>query len=159
MRARGILLKSYLWHRERMVRGILWASVVAKIKITWGGRLLQGLEKGVEGLVGEHVHFIDDVHFVFVLGGKILDVLPELPDFVDPPVGSPVDLQDIHRNPVPNLLAEGALVARMAGGTLPGSSTPWPGSGPPKSCPPPGVRQTGRRGPPVSWRWRFAAPG
>ncbi len=29
-------------------------------EIDMGGWLLQGLEQGVEGLGGEHVHFIDD---------------------------------------------------------------------------------------------------
>ncbi len=76
-----------------------------------GGGLFQRLQKGVEGLVGEHVDFIDDVDLVPVLGGKVLDILPQFPDFVDPPVGSSIDLQDIHRNPVPDLLAESAMVA------------------------------------------------
>ena len=29
--------KSYCWHRERMVSGILWYSVVAKMNFTRGG--------------------------------------------------------------------------------------------------------------------------
>ena len=40
----------------------------------------------------------------------------QFPDFVDPPVGGPVDLQDVHRNPVPDLLAEGTLIAGVAVG-------------------------------------------
>ena len=32
-----ILLKSYRWHLLRMVTGILWASVVARIKMTYSG--------------------------------------------------------------------------------------------------------------------------
>jgi len=37
MSARLILLKSNLWHLDRMVRGILWGSVVARTKMTCAG--------------------------------------------------------------------------------------------------------------------------
>ena len=30
-------LKLYCWQRERMVAGILWYSVVARMNTTWGG--------------------------------------------------------------------------------------------------------------------------
>ena len=53
--------KSKRWQRERMVAGILWASVVAKMNLTCGGRLLQRLEQGVERRRREHVDFVDDV--------------------------------------------------------------------------------------------------
>ena len=33
----GIMRKSYCWQRERMVSGILWYSVVAKMNFTRGG--------------------------------------------------------------------------------------------------------------------------
>ena len=33
----GIRRKSYCWQRERMVSGILWYSVVAKMNFTRGG--------------------------------------------------------------------------------------------------------------------------
>jgi hypothetical protein len=81
-----------------------------------GRGFLQRLEKSVEGLIGKHVHFIDDVDLVFVLGGKILDILPQFPDFVDSPVGSSIDLQYVYRNPIPDFLAERAVVTGVTRG-------------------------------------------
>ena len=44
----GIMRKSYCWQRERIVSGILWYSVVAKMNLTRGRRLLERLQEGVE---------------------------------------------------------------------------------------------------------------
>jgi hypothetical protein len=64
------------------------------------------------------MHFIDDVDFVFVLGGKILDVLPQLPDFVDPPIRGPVNLQNVNRDPLADFFAKRAMIAGMGGRAL-----------------------------------------
>ena len=37
MASGSMRLKSNRWHRERMVGSSLWTSVVARMKITWGG--------------------------------------------------------------------------------------------------------------------------
>ena len=83
-----------------------------------GRRLLQGFQQGVEGLVRKHVHFIDDIDFVLVFGGKVFDVLPELPDFVDPAVRGPVDFQHVDGNSIPDLLTGGAPVAGLRSGAF-----------------------------------------
>ena len=44
-----------------------------------GRRLLQGLQQGIEGRIGEHVHFIDDVDPVLALGRQVLDLFPDIP--------------------------------------------------------------------------------
>ena len=81
-----------------------------------GRRLLQGLQQGVEGLLGEHVHFIDDIDLVLALGRQILDLLPQVPDLVDAPVGGAVDFQDVQGGAVGDLPAHLAGVVGVRGG-------------------------------------------
>jgi hypothetical protein len=41
-------------------------------------RFLEGLEQGVEGLGGEHVDFVDNVDFVFALGGREINLFAQV---------------------------------------------------------------------------------
>ena len=60
--ASGVIpAKSYRWHRDSTVIGILFASVVAKKNLTCGGGSSSVFKQGVEGPGREHVHFVDVV--------------------------------------------------------------------------------------------------
>src|SRR5512135_381621 len=59
--------------------------------------LLQGLKQRVEGLVREHVNFIDDVDLVLAAYRSILDGLAQLADVLDAAVRCSIDLDDVHR--------------------------------------------------------------
>ena len=59
------------------------------------GRLLQRLEQGVEGGVGDLVRFVEDVDFEAVAGGTVAGGLAEFADFVDAAVGGGVDFDDV----------------------------------------------------------------
>ncbi len=83
-----------------------------------GRRLLQSLEEGVEGRVGEHVDFVDDIDLVRPLGGHVLDLLPQVPDFVDAPVGGAVDFQHVQGGAVGDLPADLAGVVGVGRGAL-----------------------------------------
>src|SRR5262249_11618246 len=70
---------------------------------------------GVEGRLGEHVDFVDDVDLVprpLRPGG---DAIAQLPDLVHAVVAGPVDLLDVHVLPLGDGLAALALVARGRG--------------------------------------------
>ena len=81
-------------------------------------RLLQGLEERVPRLVGEHVHFVDDVDLVAVARRGVAHRLPQLPHRVDAAVAGAVDLQDVHRARLGDLQAGRAGVARDRGRPL-----------------------------------------
>ena len=81
--------------------------------------LLQALQEGVEGLLGEHVHLVDDVDLEAPgevgPAGALHQALAQLADVVDAPVGGPVDLdQEVELAPGEQGLAVLALVARLA---------------------------------------------
>src|SRR5690606_37341506 len=48
-----------------------------------GRRLLQDLQEGVEGLVGQHVDFVDDVDFVPAVRRRVVHPVPDLAYLVD----------------------------------------------------------------------------
>ena len=81
-------------------------------------RLLQGLQQRVEGLGGEHVHFIDDVDLVAVAARRIAHPLAQLANLVDAAVRRAVDLKDIDRLPLRDLLARRTLIAGRVRGSL-----------------------------------------
>ena len=58
-------------------------------------RLLDDLQKGVEGRHGEHVHLVDDIDPAGDLRGGVDRVVPEDAHLVDAVVGCRVDLQNI----------------------------------------------------------------
>ena len=61
------------------------------------GRFFKGFQEGIESLLGEHVHFVDDVDFIFSMTGGVADRFIDLPDVVDPSVGGAVNLDDVER--------------------------------------------------------------
>ncbi len=77
-------------------------------------RLLQGLQEGVEGLIGQHMNLIDNVDLVAGLGRDEVDLFAELPYLIDPPVARPVNLHHIQRDSTPYPSAGRALIARFA---------------------------------------------
>ena len=60
------------------------------------GRLLQRLQKGVEGRIRQHVHFVDDVDLVARAGRGIAHAIVDLTDVIDAGVRGGVHLQHIH---------------------------------------------------------------
>ena len=77
-----------------------------------GRRLFERLQQGVEGLLGQHVHFVDDVDLVLALAGRVLDALEQMrPDLFDPVVGRAVDLQHVDAASFRDFPAERAGVA------------------------------------------------
>ena len=58
-------------------------------------RLFQGLEQPVEGLLGQHVHFVDDVDLVARGGRGIAHAFDDLADIVDAGAGGGVHLLHI----------------------------------------------------------------
>jgi hypothetical protein len=83
-----------------------------------GRRLFKRLEKRVEGARGKHVDFVDDEDFESATGGKIFDILPELPDILDTGVGRPVDLENVHRITSSYLKAGRAGIAWLRSRTM-----------------------------------------
>ena len=79
-----------------------------------GRRLLERLQKRVERLPREHVHFVDDVGFVVAPRRPDGDVLPQLPHLVDAAVAGGVDLHHVHILPGRDCLAGVADVAGLA---------------------------------------------
>ena len=70
------------------------------------GRFFEGFEEGIEGLVGQHVDFVDDVDFEFSSGGGVGDSLAQLFDAVDPAVGGTIDFEHVEAAPLFNLLTD-----------------------------------------------------
>ena len=66
-----------------------------EFKEDMGRRLFQGFQQGVEGRLGQHVYFINDVNFVGAVGRHELDVAAQLPDLIDAVVGGPVDFVNV----------------------------------------------------------------
>ncbi len=60
-------------------------------------RLFQRLEQRVEGRVGQHMHFIDDVHFVPDELRRIIRPGEHLADLLDPAVAGGVHLKYVQR--------------------------------------------------------------
>ena len=79
------------------------------------GRLLQGLEEGVEGLVGKHMDLIDDVDLIVSLGGCILALFPKEAHVLDAVVGSTVDFDDIHAGAVHDGAGDLGIVVGIRG--------------------------------------------
>jgi len=74
---------------------------------------LQGLEEGVEGFGGKHVDFVYDVDFVSGLGRHEANFFPKVPDFVNPPVGSGINLNEVQAAPFVYGYANLAAVAGL----------------------------------------------
>ena len=111
-------LKSKRWQRDRIVTGILCTSVVAKMKTTCGGRLLERLEERVERVRREHVHLVDDVDLHARARRRVAHALEHRLRLLDLRVRGGVDLDDVDRAPARDLLALLALAAGLGRGPL-----------------------------------------
>ena len=80
-----------------------------------GRRLLQRLEEGGGGRLGEHVCLVDDVYLAPGFGGRVLHLFPQVANVVDAPVAGGVDLDDVHRPTLVYGRADGAGVVRFPG--------------------------------------------
>ncbi len=81
-------------------------------------RFLHDLQQGVEGVPGEHMHLVDDVHPLFQHGGGIDRLLPQGAGVIDAAVGGGVQLRHIQQRtavdaPAAVALAAGRAVHRM----------------------------------------------
>ena len=83
-----------------------------------GWRLFQGLEEGVEAVVGEHVHLVHQIDLVAAPGGCVLDVLQQLAGVFHLGAGGGIHLDEIDETPLVDLAAGGALAARGRGDPL-----------------------------------------
>ena len=74
-------------------------------------RLFQRLQQGVEGLVRQHVDFVEDIDLVARLDRRVADALDDVADAVDARVGGGVHLDHVH------MLAghDGGVVAALIG--------------------------------------------
>ena len=59
------------------------------------GRLFERFQKRVERAVRKHMHFVDDINFIFSHRGGILHFFPQIAHFRHAVVGCGVDLHDI----------------------------------------------------------------
>ncbi len=98
-----------------------------------GRRLLEGLEQGIEGGIGDLVGFVEDENPIAVarrLGGCGGD---QPAHFVDAAIAGSIDFDDIHGadGALANLAAgvTNAAGLRRPGDRRSGSSKPWPGCG------------------------------
>ena len=87
-----------------------------EIHMGWG--FLQGLQQGVEGLGGKHVHFVDNDDFVTGTCRQETNLFLQFADFLNTAVRRAVHFLKIDAGPLGNLPAGAALVARFAGRTL-----------------------------------------
>jgi len=76
-------------------------------------RLLQGLQQGVEGLVGEHMDLVQDIDLLLVALGRDAHLLAQLADVVDLVVGGRVHLEDVEAASLLERDAGVALAARL----------------------------------------------
>ena len=79
-----------------------------------GGRLLQRFEQGVEGGVGQHVHFVDDIHLVLAELRRVIHLFQQVADFLHAAVAGRVHLKHIQRCVLHQRLAGGARQAGIA---------------------------------------------
>ena len=78
-------------------------------------RLFQSLEHGVEGRVGEHVHFVNHEDFEATLHRFVDRLLEQLLNFFDAAVGSRVQLGVIDESSGIDVLAGGAHATGLGG--------------------------------------------
>eukprot|EP01107_Rhizomastix_libera_P001546 TRINITY_DN12539_c0_g1_i1.p2 TRINITY_DN12539_c0_g1~~TRINITY_DN12539_c0_g1_i1.p2 ORF type:complete len:230 (+),score=-27.61 TRINITY_DN12539_c0_g1_i1:522-1211(+) len=87
------------------------------------GWLFQGLQHGVEGRIGQHVHFVDHVDLEAAPGRRIHRILEQLAHLIDPGIGGRIDLEKIYKTTRIDFLAGRTLPARSrrdAGFTIEG---------------------------------------
>ena len=74
-------------------------------------RLLQCFQQGVEGFARQHMHFINDIYFVFGGSGCKFDIFPQFPDFINATIGGAVYFTHVERRTVCNFDTIGADIA------------------------------------------------
>ena len=82
------------------------------------GRLFQRLEQRVERLAGQHVDFVDDVHFRAELRRCKLDALAQFSDLVDAAIAGRIDLHDVEGGALCDRNAGVAVTARVGARTV-----------------------------------------
>src|ERR1051326_6414951 len=81
-------------------------------------RLFEGLQQGIERLLREHVHLIDDVNLIMTLRRRVAHVVAQLAHIINAPVAYSVDLDHIETVACGDLLAVIAFSARRDRRTL-----------------------------------------
>jgi len=93
---------------------------------------LKRLEQGVRGFFGEHMDFIYNIDLVAGLVRRIVDLLPEVSDFIDAAIAGSINFYNIQSPSLGYCLAHGAGVAWLAltiGKTIHCLSQNAPGAG------------------------------
>ena len=88
--------------------------------------LLQGLQKSVEGRLGEHVHLVDDVHFVFARLWRNTHLIYKASDIIHRIIGSRIELKNIEGEIL--ILPFGTILVYFFGqdsGTSCFTNAPW----------------------------------
>ena len=78
------------------------------------GRFFERFQKRVESLRREHMHFVDDIDFIFSAYGRILNFFADFSYVFDLVVGSRVHFEDIEISSVRQSFARSAFAARRA---------------------------------------------
>ena len=78
-------------------------------------RLFQGFQKRVEGLVGEHVHLVDEVHLEPATTGCVLNVIGQFAHVIHAGAGCGVDFDKIDKPAFQDLLTAVTFAARVRG--------------------------------------------
>lgn len=89
-----------------------------KDKFYVGGRFFEGFEEGVEGFVGEHVDFVDDIDFKFSAGGGVGNAVAEFFDAFDSAIGSAIDLENVEAATFLDLFADIVVGVEIGFGAL-----------------------------------------
>ena len=90
------------------------------------GRLLQGFEQGIEGRVGEHMDFVDDIDPIGAMKRRKFHVLSQFSHIVHPGVRRSVNFDDIDGITTSNFHATGASATGLTGWAHFRSSGIWP---------------------------------
>ncbi len=80
-----------------------------------GRRLFQRLQQGVEGVAGQHVHFVDQVDLEAPATGRVLHVVEQLAGILDLGAAGGVDLDQVDETPFIDLAAHRTLAAWRGG--------------------------------------------
>jgi hypothetical protein len=99
--ARNNLLQGYAFEIESLTAGEYgdWNFVRLgrrENEFYMGRRFFQRLQKGIEGIGGQHVNFVDDEKLETENGREVFDVFAQLPDVVHTGIGGAVYFKDIY---------------------------------------------------------------
>ena len=82
-----------------------------------GRRLFQGFQQGVEGVAGQHVHFVDQVDLEAATARRVLHVVQQLAGVFDLGTARGVDLDQVDETPFVDLTAHRTGATRRRGDT------------------------------------------